>query len=203
MLTQNHYSVEYLDALPYYDTIKDSELKDQVDQLIKNEMKQFKPKNYLEHLPYPELFKSSEFLRLEFERISKGEKLKVIKLPELKKTTSSDPKELEKYLNTLKQMTEYENTKMINLQLMEKYAPASWRLYNSHLEKQKNNLDKELEITKQKIDTVNKKRKFEQLECGTKLTEMSIQWDQLVKKNIELRKEIRNLEQQIKRIKKQ
>ena len=61
-----------LDALPYVDVQIDQvpQMKEYVQHLIQEEMKTFKPRDYISHLPSPELtFAEHPMLRAEMERL--------------------------------------------------------------------------------------------------------------------------------------
>eukprot|EP01102_Stenamoeba_stenopodia_P011094 TRINITY_DN3393_c0_g1_i1.p1 TRINITY_DN3393_c0_g1~~TRINITY_DN3393_c0_g1_i1.p1 ORF type:complete len:263 (-),score=60.99 TRINITY_DN3393_c0_g1_i1:114-848(-) len=200
-----------LDALSYVEEgfENDVELQRTIEGLLKEEMSKraFVPEQYLAHLPAvpKSSFEDSVFLKEEFERMQRGEKLKpldtsryTIQAPKTSaKPTPTDVESWRQALGNAESQLEHQSIKTENLELLSVYGANLWKLYNTELETVKNKVQAQLSETQDKIDDVNRKRKREQLDAITEITRLDNEWYELCYKNVRIDLACQKIENEI------
>jgi len=202
-------SLSYLiDVLPYIDTDYTTEDQERVNKLIESEKRIFPPtKNYLEHLPAPELnFSGSLFLKEELSRISRKEGMQTMDTfrYEVPPPPASKQNDLNAWLiavNNSKAQLQHQNLRIVNLDLLNRFGPNAWRANLQNLENIQRMEAKAIEQKKKEIEELNRQRKSEQLNAATKLKQMENRWLELVNKNVDIEIACINLEKEIENMK--
>lgn len=200
-----------LDALSYVEEgiENDAELQSTIEALLRDEMskKPFVPEQYLAHLPAvpKSTFEDSVFLKEEFERMQRGEKLQpldisryTIQAPKTSaKPTAADVGAWGAALKNAESQLEHQAIKTENLELLSVYGANLWKLYNEELDSIKNKVQAQLNETQDKIDDVNRKRKREQLEAITEIVRLDNEWYELCHKNVRIDLACQKLENEV------
>jgi len=135
-------SLSYLiDVLPYIDTDYTTEDQERVNKLIESEKRIFShTKNYLEHLPAPELnFSGSIFLKEELSRISRKEGMQTMdtfryEVPPPPASKQNDLNAWVIAVNNSKAQLQHQNLRIVNLDLLNRFGPNAWRANLQNLE---------------------------------------------------------------------
>uniref|UniRef100_A0A0G4GY16 Pre-mRNA-splicing factor SPF27 n=1 Tax=Chromera velia CCMP2878 TaxID=1169474 RepID=A0A0G4GY16_9ALVE len=166
---------DLVDALPYVDTMLPEE-KERVFALIKDEMDAMPKRDYLENFPLPETpHLDSDPILLEGLKSAAEEKhIQAIepKRYDIMPPTghkAQDLQEWKKAVESAQCTLEHSSNQMVNLELANKYAEASWLKYCSDLEVHQQSVKFRLDKTRANIDETNKKRKMQQIDCGGEL----------------------------------
>lgn len=148
------------DALPYIDKEYDHPLvQEAVHKLISDEMRTFKPQNYLHHLPYPQLKHLNDSIPPQpLPKIDTTRYLVEGPPPALEKDVNA----WRKSINNAKSQIEHQTNNIINLELFEKNSASVWLEYNESLEGSTKYVHTLTNNLKRKIDTINAQRKVEQ-----------------------------------------
>lgn len=192
-------------SLSYIDPLNDNFLKQEMEQLIQEEMTNLKPKDYLNELPVPNNNPFSDLVNQEMERVEKKQKINVnfkinnkFEIPPPSKYY--DVSHWESLLNQVNISQQHLELKSLNLELLIKYGPNSWRKYLTRFE----NVVKQLEIEKVNLEIdneeINKRRKFIQLEAQKEFTELENKYKYHLSQVNALRKESLRLNFRIKRL---
>ncbi|GAB5033127.1 pre-mrna-splicing factor spf27 homolog [Nannochloropsis oceanica] len=199
----------YLDALPYIDGEIDPEMREHVDRLILEEMQnpRFPTRNYLADLPVPQVtFEKSFFIRTELERVAAGKPMAPFdesryagKKPDPQ--LQGDLQAWRAALNNLRAQQEHLGNRVVNMELLQSFAPDVWLLYNRELEAFKGRLDKELEGLRKEAELINLSRKTKQDELAPRLANLTRKRDETMYTNLELQKACAMLRSEIKRLK--
>jgi pre-mRNA-splicing factor SPF27 len=161
------------DALPYLDGVYKDEkgVKEKMEKLLKEEMNKLSPSDrYLSKDPLHKFnFLESDLMKSELERIGKNKKLNVLENEISTRIQNPPPNKFhdsenwEKLINSTQLSIQKLNSKNLNLDLLIKFGPQSWKkylyaneLFLSQLENEKKNLEKICEV-------INQERKFEQV----------------------------------------
>jgi len=169
------------------------------------ELSQLTPEEYLarRNLPVPELqFINSSFLETEWKRVQERRGLVPF---DTSRYTVDPPLEEEKgqiaawqkAVQKAKAQIENQTNRIVNLELMKRYGGHACKTYNQSLtimEKSYENLMKE---TKSETDTLNRKRKQEQVGAGEKLQALEEQLYASLSKNHQIESACQTLEQEI------
>ena len=131
-----------IDSLAYLDTKDDLYYKEEANRLIKEELdKEIPTKDYLEKLQYPDMkFMKNPLIKSEFDRIKNNDTLSVIKGDYKTKFEAPAPnkyrdeKNWKNLLNQISISSQNLNIKSMNLELITKYGPLSWKKYMSKLD---------------------------------------------------------------------
>lgn len=169
------------ESLPYIDSeYDDPVVKEAVRAIISQEMKMFSPleKNYLAHLPYPNLsFSKSPNLAVEYDRISKTgsrttERLDtqryIIKGPG-DGPLQKDIQAWRKSVLNAKCQYEYETNKQINLDVVPETINQHWLAYNKQLDQYNISMQEEVASKKRKISEINVVRRVAQEKASTEI----------------------------------
>lgn len=196
---------EMMTSLPYLDSLNEEERR-KVTALIEEELQQSskKPEDYLAELP--ELpgsrLENDALMQAELGRIDRGEALEALDLERYNLETPSGAKgkEMNAWKAALENayaQREHQRNRLVNLELMLKYAAQSHRAHNealsSHIARVKQNLSK----VEANIKEVNSERKLQQTAAGRELQDLELQYFSLVQKNKELELACRQLEENL------
>ncbi|KAJ1632264.1 Pre-mRNA-splicing factor SPF27 [Pavlovales sp. CCMP2436] len=178
-------------ALPYVDTELDRPgMREHVRSLIEAEMKSFRPsRDYVAHIPAPELaLEGTQLLQSELMRLAEGQPMPPLDMSRLQMDApgqgrQNDPVAWLQAVHNAESQLEQQTNRLDNLELMQQYGAAAWRAHLAQLEGMAGQLDKEHDQVKARIEAVNKKRKYEQLEAAKKLRSFENDWLEAVQKN--------------------
>ena len=92
---------------------------------------------------------------------------------------------------------EHQATRIINLELMNKYGAEGWKTYNTVLSQMMQSAQKQLQELRKQIQEVNWQRKSGQIDAGEKLRILESNWVGLVSKNYEIERACVQLESEI------
>lgn len=81
---------------------------------------------------------------------------------------------------------EHQSNRSANLELLKKYGAAAWRVSNEQLTALRNNLATSLENVKGQIESLNRKRKSEQVQAGSDFALLENGYYSLIWKNHEI-----------------
>ncbi|KAJ2807814.1 hypothetical protein H4S07_003521 [Coemansia furcata] len=191
-----------LDSLPYIDKeYDDPATRSQVLQMIEEEMGRMSPPAIPRSTS---LFKNSELLRKEYERVKSGRPLPAFDIDRYKLET---PKESNKdewrwASDNAASQLEHQSIRLVNLELLQQFGANAWKLSNFQKEKMLAAIEKATDAYRQSGVDLNKARKYEQTEAGVKLRDLESRWEEGVRTcieiqvaNCELLAEISKLEQ--------
>jgi len=200
--------VSYLDALPYIDKeYEQPDMQSNVHTLIEEEMRSFAPKNYLAHLPEPPSldFPQSVFLKHEFNRIANNKPLTHI--DSTRYSVDPPPKELEKdvqawktAINNAHAQMEYQNSKQLNMEMLENFGSQTWLVHNQQIEDMKAALEIQVKSRRKEADIINMKRKSAQETLMPQLIRTSQKRDELVNSNLQITKALETSRIEVKRM---
>ncbi|PRW44377.1 pre-mRNA-splicing factor SPF27-like protein isoform B [Chlorella sorokiniana] len=198
-------SQHLVDSLPYVDGLTPQE-KAAVDKLIEEEMRSSskKPTDYLNELPpLPETrFKGDELLEKEMARVAAGEPMQAMdtaryNLDPPPPTKRNDHNAWRTALDNAHAQLEHQYNRLLNLELLLKFGPDSWRLHNEALSAFVTRLQEQLAAVKQQVDTLNRERKLQQHAAGSELGKLEAEYLGLVHKNMDIEAACRGLEAEI------
>jgi len=118
-------------------------------------------------------------------------------LPQPSDRDKDDVESWEKAVENVMAQLEHQQTRILNLQLLLKHGPDTWRAYNEGLSSLLNRLDHELQVIRGDCNHINRERKMEQLAAGKEIADASALYVTLVEKNKILTAEINRLEEKI------
>jgi pre-mRNA-splicing factor SPF27 len=201
-------NAEIIDALPYIDDdYGNPNVKAEVDRLVEEEMRHSskKPADFLKDLPpLPKSnFQNNPMLAKEYERVRAGRppvrhdfsRLELIDFPPANKM--NDEAAWKHALQRAQRNLQYQVNRLENLDLMAKYGPEVWKQNNQRLEALLLRMQKLAQELSEKIETVNRERKFHQQNTAFELGALSGQWKELCLKNIDIQTACANLDSQI------
>ncbi|KAJ3324516.1 Pre-mRNA-splicing factor SPF27 [Blyttiomyces sp. JEL0837] len=193
-------------ALPYIDKEYDKEVvKAYVKSLIDEELSNGPGPSIEEESDG--LFRDDTLLRLEIERITAGGKLASIDVerlrleppkPQLAKT-NLERAWLHSVQNAEAQL-EHQHSRLVNLELMNKFGANAWLLHNFQLEAIIKLMKEELTHQKTYLQNLNKERKTEQLRVGLVLQELESRWGQAIDRSLRVDVACQMLEDEIARL---
>ena len=198
-----------IDALPYIDQQMEQvdQMKQYVDHLVQEEMKTFAPRDYISHLPRPELkFLDRPLLKAELERVATGAAMAkmdtgryaVAPPPE---GAESDPAAWRAALGNAKSQLQHQQVRGENLELLRDYGPSQYQDYAKYLGAVQEGMTRQRDDLKRKIEEINRERKTEQLGAGERLHGLDQKWKTLVFGNRQVEAACVALEADIKRLK--
>jgi len=174
---------QLIDSLAYVDTVTDEE-KRIAQELIQDEMKLMNKRSeeYLEETP--------RFASVSSETSCSDGRPSDIRLDMTRYDLSNTCKDYNTSLDNARVHLEYQKARVVNLQLLQKYGPVSWRAHNEVL-------SATLQRTREDLDTIlgdsnhiNKERKMEQVavagEGGQGLEQEHFMYVGLVEKNAQI-----------------
>lgn len=95
---------------------------------------------------------------------------------------------------------EHQLNRITNLNLMTKYGPEAWKVYNTVLNQLLTSAKEQLQDIKKQIQEINWQRKSAQMTAGDKLRSLEANWVQLVSKNYEIERTCLQLEVEVSRL---
>ncbi|KAI7836667.1 hypothetical protein COHA_009443 [Chlorella ohadii] len=179
-------SQHLVDSLPYVDGLTPQE-KAAVDKMIEEEMRSSskKPSDYLNELPpLPE----TRFKAMDTARYS---------LDPPPPTKRSDHNAWRAALDNAHAQLEHQYNRLLNLELLLKFGPDSWRMHNEALSAFVTRLQEQLAAVKRQVDTLNRERKLQQHAAGSELSKLEAEYLGLVHKNKDIEAACRGLEAEI------
>ncbi|KAM7257109.1 hypothetical protein ACFE04_012850 [Oxalis oulophora] len=207
-------NAQIIDALPYIDDdYGNPKVKAEVDRLVEEEMRRSskKPADFLIDLPpLPKSnFQNNPMLAREYERVRAGRppvrhdfsRLEIVDLPPANKI--NDETAWKHAVQRAQRNLQYQTIRLENLDLMSKYGPEVWKQNNLRLETLHLRMQKLAQELSEKIETVNRERKFHQQNTAFELGALSGQWNELCLKNIEIQTACANLDSQTEELKRE
>jgi len=190
-------ALDSVGSLPYLDQVADNSLRENVDQLILEEMKTFEPRDYLS-LKNIKPLPSLERYQPEIDRIERGEKIidtsRYLNEPP---EDENDVHEWENAVSNAQGLLEYHNTRLINLLLFSKHGQKKHELWNLQLQQKADRLTKNLKQLKDEITEINKKRKAQQLEALPRMQAYEKEFHDTVRANFEIERAVLGMEKQL------
>lgn len=198
-----------IDALPYVDQQMETidQMKAYVDHLIAEEMKTFAPRDYLSHLPEPELqFLERPMLKAELERVQAGGEMAKMDTSRYAVAPpsgerASDPAAWKAAISNAKAQLEHQVVRGENLELLRDYGPANYQDYRKYLDAVQQGMEAQRDDLKRKVDEINRERKSEQVGAAERLYGLDQKWKTLVFGNRQIEEACIAMEGEIKRIK--
>ncbi|KAJ2631695.1 hypothetical protein H4R22_001795 [Coemansia sp. RSA 1290] len=199
-------SHNHIDSLPYIDhEYDDPTAREQVLGLIQKEMRQMTPPAVPKSTA---MFKDSEVLRKEYERVRSGKALPEFDKDRYNKLEGPDNEHDEEAWkqaadNAASQL-EHQGIRTENLELLQNFGANTWKLSNYQKEQLLQGIEAATKRCREKGTHINKARKYEQTEAGVRLQSLEEQWAEGVRRCVEiqvasgqLQQEIMDLEQQL------
>mmetsp|Transcript_34414 Transcript_34414/g.90558 ORF Transcript_34414/g.90558 Transcript_34414/m.90558 type:complete len:224 (-) Transcript_34414:328-999(-) len=191
-----------VDALPYVDSqYNDPAMKRQVDALIQEEMRTFRPsKDYLAPWPLHEpTFDDHPLLQVEWMRVCERQPMPKMdtsryQLDPPPPDQQSDPAAWQRAVDNAQAQLEHQSTRIGNLELLQQHGAHLWRAHLSTLDGATSQMSRAEADLAAQIELVNRKRKADQLAAGPRLVALEAEWVGAVKKNLEIEAQCLHLE---------
>ncbi|XP_053990914.1 uncharacterized protein LOC128883003 isoform X2 [Hylaeus volcanicus] len=218
-----------VDSLPYVDNYGVEE-RDEVRQLVENEMEKFQPKNYLAPLSFP----STPFIDAVMNVIAL-ECAKDVKDPhvtdnmpyawqrqlyccqdpnarltildttryELVPQPECQIRDMEswrRHIDNAKAQVENSDSRQIILKVLKETSQKSWQKHVQQLQGSESALHRHVDKLKEQVEAVNKRRKLEQVTGGNTLRLLTNNYKTIFEKNVQLLSVIKTLEAQVQQI---
>lgn len=166
-----------------------------------------KPSDYLKELPPipPSRLESHQLIQTEFERISRGEQLDAMDIERYNlnpppPSKRSDPAAWQAALDNANAQLEHQRNRLLNLELLLKFGPSTWRAHNEAVASYASRLKNQVQDSRNGIENLNKERKLQQIAAGRELFALEEEYLSLVTKNAQLESVCQSLEEEISRL---
>ncbi|CAL1367385.1 unnamed protein product [Linum trigynum] len=205
-------NAEFIDALPYIDDdYGNPSIKAEVDRLVEEEMRRSskKPADFLKDLPpLPRFsFENYPMLAKEHDRVRAGKPPVAIDfsryahLDQPSANKVNDETAWKQSLQRAQRLLQHQVLRLENLDLMSRYGPDVWVQNNRQLEGMLARMQKLAQEHNEKIEAVNRERKYHQETTAYELNALSTQWKELTLKNIEIQAACATVQSQIDELK--
>ncbi|KAJ2103935.1 hypothetical protein GGI09_000403 [Coemansia sp. S100] len=175
-----------LDSLPYIDKeYDDPAIRSQVLEMIQEEMGRMSPPVIPRSTS---LFKNSELLRKEYERVKSGRPLPPFDIDRYKLEAPKEANidEWQWASDNAASQLEHQNIRLVNLELLQQFGANAWKLSNFQKERMLAVIENATDGYKRTGVDLNKARKYEQVEAGVKLRDLESRWEEGVRQCIEI-----------------
>ncbi|KAJ2048612.1 hypothetical protein H4S04_003724 [Coemansia sp. S16] len=175
-----------LDSLPYIDKeYDDPAIRSQVLEMIQEEMGRMSPPVIPRSTS---LFKNSELLRKEYERVKSGRPLPPFDIDRYKLEAPKEANidEWQWASDNAASQLEHQSIRLVNLELLQQFGANAWKLSNFQKERMLAVIENATDGYKRTGVDLNKARKYEQVEAGVKLRDLESRWEEGVRQCIEI-----------------
>ncbi|KAJ2258141.1 hypothetical protein GGI13_000684 [Coemansia sp. RSA 455] len=175
-----------LDSLPYIDKeYDDPAIRSQVLEMIQEEMGRMSPPAIPRSTS---LFKNSELLRKEYERVKSGRPLPPFDIDRYKLEAPKEANidEWQWASDNAASQLEHQSIRLVNLELLQQFGTNAWKLSNFQKERMLAVIENATDGYKRTGVDLNKARKYEQVEAGVKLRDLESRWEEGVRQCIEI-----------------
>ncbi|KAJ9061753.1 hypothetical protein DSO57_1017503 [Entomophthora muscae] len=159
------------------------------------------------------LFKNSEILKDDLNRVDRGHKLQGLDIARYRlQEPNSDNSENEGQeqaaawdaaSDNSKVQLEHMELSLVNQELMEKYSVNAWRYNVYQLDYIEKKCQEEIKLCQEETLKINRLRKSEQLALGEKLLRLEAEWKQLINSTLQVDLAVQGLEAEILYLKQQ
>lgn len=200
---------QLVDALPYIDVHGGGtfDIDAQVKHLIGKEMTTFEPEDYLAEFPAPKLeHLSSGLLKAEMERIDKELPMEKISLKryDLEPPSGASAGDLAAWkaaVKNAKTQQAHFQLQTMNVELLTQWGVQMHVQNKIITQKMEEENDKDIVEYKEKIDSVNKKRKLEQMSWGNDLRNLQQEYERRSRENGDALLGVQHLKNEIRDLK--
>lgn len=158
-----------------------------------SEMASMPPRDYLAHLPPPPetMFDKNPELQGEMERVAAQQPMQPMdvsryEVPQPPKELQRDQSSWRRSVNNARAQLEHQRTRLMNLELLQRYGPQAWLQHNKALDTMKGCIEKDLHDSAKQAEDTNLKRKVLQERSGPKLGQSYHDYHKRVQENQEV-----------------